>query len=436
MIEEYEIDPLEHMLDLSKPPANINRLFATYPSINTMDYRDRIKKRWGYSAYRDMGSGVKTQHIVAFEKEDATKNIMILTETDLGLVETASGKTFSYKTETNLYIDGDSKGITDITGAVVTFDASATLQTDGLAAGDKFILDDDHTSDEEPDTNWGTVLTVDSETQLTLTATYAGTTGSFVGAPKDGRVRLVYSIPTDGRWQFALVDNQFFFTNGSVDLQYWDGTAAFASAVDSTNLKNARYCLEYANRLLIADYTVAGDRNPWALGYSEIGDPTDFTTAITGGRIDFAGTQDFITGLAKVGINIIVFKEDSFHQGYRTGDSKDPMTFPKERPGIGNFAPYSLTPFQGTCAFLWRNDFYVIEGTEPRAIGGRMAYDFFRLVEEANQKNCWGFNVQRESQICWVADTKDGRLGFVWDYKEDEWGIYNFWDDMVGGGGS
>ena len=65
-----------------------------------------------------------------------------------------------------------------------------------------------------------------------------------------------------------------------------------------------------------------------------------------------------------------------------------------------------------------------------------MAYDFLRLVEEANIKNCWGFNVQRESQLVWTADTKDGRLGFVWDYQEDEWGIYDFWDDMVGGGGT
>lgn len=430
MIEEYAIDPLEHMLDLSKPPANIHQLFATYPSINTMDYRDRIKKRWGYSSYRDMGSGVNTQHIAAYQIEDATKFIMALTETDLAMIDTAAGKTFQYKTETEDYDVADTKGVTGIVGAVVTFGASCTLQTDGVAAGDKFVLDADLTADEEPDTSWATVLTVDSEVQLTLTAVYVG------GAAGDALVRKVYSLPANERWQYAIVDNQFFFTNGNVDFQYWDGAADFASAVDSTNLKNARYCIEYANRLLVADYTVAGERNPWALGYSEIGDPTDFTTVTTGGRIDFAGTQDFITGLAKVGVNIIVFKEDSFHLGYRTGDSTDPMTFPKERPGIGNFAPYSLTPFQGTCAFIWRNDFYVIEGTEPKAIGGRMAYDFFRLVEEANIKNCWGFNVQRESQLVWTADTKDGRLGFVWDYQEDEWGIYDFWDDMVGGGGT
>ena len=144
--------------------------------------------------------------------------------------------------------------------------------------------------------------------------------------------------------------------------------------------------------------------------------------------------EQSVTGLGVVGANLIVYKEDSFHLGYRTGDVTDPLTFPTHRPGIGLYAPYSLVHFQGTNACLWRNNFYRIEGTQPVAMGGRVAYDFFRLVDEPNRKKVWGINLPRESQIIWVADTTDGKLGFAWDYEEDEWGIHDFWHDVEGGG--
>ena len=422
---------MEHLIDASKGRANIQHLFATYPTINVMIKQGRLSKRWGYAASRDMGDGAKTQHIAAFNKEDATKQVMFLTETDLALMETAAGKTFTYKTQTGAYLDADTKGVTNVTGAVITFGASATLQTDGVAAGDKFIISADHSSDVEIDVHWGTVLTVDSETQLTLTAAYAGaaTTGNAL-------VRMVYSTPTNQRWQYAIVDNKFIFCNTNVDVQVYTG-AGYATPLDSTYAKKAKFCLDYANRLILAYLEVSGTMNPWRLSYSGVGAPADWSAeSTTAGDIDFAGTADHISGLGKVGPNIIVYKEDSFHLGHRTGDSTDPLTFPSEKPGIGNYAPYSLVHFQNSNAFIWRNDFYIIEGTQPRAIGGRMAYEFFRLVEEANIARTWGFNVQRESQIVWWADTIDGRLGFAWDYRSNEWGIYETWADIVGGGGS
>jgi len=87
--------------------------------------------------------------------KNGSKFTLYLTDTDICKYEGSSGKTFSYKTPT--YTTGT---ITDITNAVVT-GSGTSWDTSGIAAGDYFILDTDHTSDEEPDTTWAEIKSID-----------------------------------------------------------------------------------------------------------------------------------------------------------------------------------------------------------------------------------------------------------------------------------
>ena len=98
----YQVRPLEHIYDMSRPPLNMPFLAADWPCMNILLDNNRITKRWGYKAVVDLGDG-NVQILARFKTEDDVENALFLTEADLCKRETASGKTFSYKTETGTY---------------------------------------------------------------------------------------------------------------------------------------------------------------------------------------------------------------------------------------------------------------------------------------------------------------------------------------------
>ena len=394
--------------------------------MNVVVNENRIEKRPGYATDRTITP--TPQWVVRFNKSDGSNYTLFLNDYDLMKRETATGGTYSYITETGDY----NASVASIVTTVVTFKAGTTIDTDGVAAGDYFILDEDQDSDSEPDSNWAEVASVDSETQLTLTSAYTGTTGTWTGSEKNCIIRKVYSVPTNERWSWAIVDDTFCFTNGNVDVQSWSGTG-YASALDSTNAKKARYCIEYANRLCLADLEISGNREPYTFQWSKEGDPTDWTDS-TAGSVDFLDTYGKIVGLGKVGNSIIIYKEDSIIIGGRTGNATSPFVFPKTIPGISISAPYSIVHFSGYNAFLAEDDFYIFDGTTPKKIGDRIRSAFFDVTDPASRKKTFGLNFPRMSTIVWFANTHLGQLGFAYDYKNSEFNVFQFYDTITGGG--
>jgi len=404
-------------------------------SLNWIIKQKSLQKRWGYTADKDLGSGVEIQYVAKYDLKDGNSHTMVLTSTDLVRRETTGSNTLSYKTETGDY----NSTIDNITGAVVTAKAGTTWSTDGVAADDMFILDDDHSALIEPDANWGTIQSVDSETQITLTANYSGTTGTWTGSEKNALIRKVYSSPTDERWSWAVVDDKFCFTNGNSDVQYWDGGSGYAGALDSTNAKKARYCVEYANRLVLADVEISGVRDPLSFKWSDEGDPTAWTGS-SSGSIQLLESKDWITGLGKVGANIVIYKKDSYVMYHRTGDATDPFHRDIYRGGIGCVAPYSLVEFKGVNAFLWRDNFYVFDGSMHIPIGDKIKDKFFDLVGETEVERVFGFNNPITSEVLWRANTSEGAYWFVWnygdlrDYPDGYWTVNDYADNIFCGG--
>jgi len=419
MRQIFTIRPLEHGLKTEYPSANADSMGAHWPSMNVRANMHRIKKRWDYSVDRTLATGATIQYVSLYKKYDATTFLMILTDTDLVSHETSG--TFSYKTDT--YTTGT---IASITGTAVV-GSTTDWGTAAIAAGDKFIVTADHSATSEDDVNWATVSSVADGTHLTLTGNYSGatTTGAY-------KIRRVYSIPTDERWQFATVSDKFCFTNGNVNVQAWTGTG-YASDLNATYAKNARYCLTYADRLFLADLDVSGSRNPWTLRWSKQGDATDWTDA-TAGEIEFIDTEDPITGIGQVGNGLFVYKKKSIIMGYRTGDPNDPVTFPNTRKGIGLWAPYSLVHAMGTNAFLGEDDFYMINGDRAEAIGGDIRPEFFRVVAKAQREKVIGFHNPHYDEILWLANTSDGQIAFVFNWKDGTWQTYDFSSTVTGFG--
>lgn len=417
-MEKYIIRPMEHLLDLSRATINSDALGAGWPTLNMMVDQNRVKRRWCYTLFRAAGSGrpILGAYAYKFASSDVS---LFLTDLDLCLIKTGASETFSYVTDT--YTTGTITSVTDATPSVVT--GSGTDFTT-CAAGDRFILNDDHSANIEPDTSWGTIATVTDATHVTLTGKYAGTKDPSV-SNEAYKIRRIFSAPPTGeRIQVAAVAEKFCFTHRNINVQKYTGTG-YTSDLNATSATNAKYCIAYANRLWLADMVVAAVRKPFRAMYSKEGDPTDWTDA-TAGEIDFIETGDRIQGFGVVGNYLFVYQDNGFHIGQRTGQSTSPVIFPEFKRGIGVKAPYSIIHYMGTNAFLGRDDFYVINGDEAESIGERIRYKFFDMVADAELQNVWGAHDVFHRELQWYANTEEGQRCFAWNYKTKEWGVYSF----------
>jgi hypothetical protein len=408
----FQIRPVEHGISTENPPLFIEPSFTPWISNCRCD-RGAVEKRGGYSLALGIGRPVYGTYI--FQLIDGSRYTLYLTDTDLCQRETGG---ISYKT--NSYTAGS---IASITGAAVVGGSTAWLAN--VTAGDKFIVNADDSTTAEPDANWATVQSVGSDTGITLTGSYTGatTTGAY-------RIRKVYSLPSNERWQTAVVNNTFCFTNGNVNVQRYTG-AGNAADLDSTNATRARFCMEFANRLFLADMYLSGVRQPLTIKWSKEGDPTEWTDS-TSGEADILETDDFITGMARVGANLLVFKRESLHFYSRTGDATSPVEKTVERRGIGNIAPYSIADFLGTCAFLGRDDFYMINGDQAESIGEAVRHKFFDMVSPTEAQNTWAYTNPDEHEIMWFVRTAEyGNIVLTFNYVHNEWYSYRFNDEII-----
>ena len=426
---KFPFRPLDHAMNTESPSFFTPQGFSPWAENVKLEQRS-IKKRWGYTSDRSLGSGKEVQQIIHYVDASGNNECLVLTDSDLIKRETGSSETWSYQTEKLTY----TAKIASISAATVTLKAGETPATDGVVANDYFILDDDYTAAAQPDTAWGKVQSVTNgpPPTITLTANYSGTTGTWTGVEKTGYVRQVYTTPNNERWTYAIVNDDVYFTNGNTNVQYYSGSGA--SAVDSTNAKKARYCLEFAQRLVLADLEVSGSRSPITIKYSVNGDPTDWTSTGSG-SIDLLESEDYITGLGKVGSSLVIYKSNSIITGYQVPDSTAPIELPTHLPGVGCAAPYSIVPVRGTNVWIGRNDFFYMDAGKPTEIRPTIKHEFFELVEETEIKRAFGFVNHLEDEIIWVANTASyGKLAFVWDFKTGEWYIYNYAGDITAGG--
>lgn len=400
------------------PSLHVGSGYAVWPSKNFTISQKSAKKRWGYSTSdRDLEEVV--YKIVRYVEKDTTVNTLYLTETNLARREGSGSNTFSYKTET--YTTGT---ISSITGTTVE-GSGVDWSTAGIAAGDMFIMDSDHSSAVEPDANWVAVESVTDADTLELASSYTKNGTSY-------KLRKVYAVPSNERWWHCIVDDKFCFGNGSVNTQYWAGTG-YAADLDSTYAIKARYGIEFGQRLVIAD--LGSTRDPVLLRWSKLLDPTDWTDSSAGYK-QFLESEDYIVGLGKVGTNIVVYKEDSIVFGNLTGNPDDAFEWPSHKRGIGLSAPYSIVEVMGTNAFIGKEDFYVIDGGEavPLKNSDKIKDKFFDIVGQTEVKKTFGFRNDWENEIAWVANTTAGKFAFVYNYKNFEWYVYEYAANITGFG--
>jgi hypothetical protein len=423
----YTLKPLEHMYSVDYPPLHVPPGYGDWPSLNVRVDDHRITKRWDWSSteYRTIGTGEIVQAMIPYKKTDATIEHLFLTTQDLCKIETASGKTYSYKTPT--YATGTITSIGFTTPFTVV--GSGTTWTTNVAVGDKFVLDADVDKLAEPNSEWISITEVTDNTHVKLSGTYTGS----VPSTSAYTIRKVFSVPSEERWSWALVSGKLCFGNGNVHGHYYDGTTC--TVLHANKVYKAKYFIEYGSRLCVANvyHTDLTTPGPWDFRWSKLNDVTDWTDT-TSGEIQFLDTKDYITNMGKVGSNIGIMKEESYHIGYRTGEATAPFTFPTFKPGYGNRSPYGLIQVSNT--FLWPGsaDFYVMSGDEAKPMGERIRKKFFNIVGRGELSRVWGWYNSQYQEVIWMADTTEGQLGFVWNILTGDWQTYRFKTYIMSGG--
>jgi len=412
----YPLKPVAHAISTENPLLFMAPGFSPWVSNGRIE-QNSFKKRPGY--YLDRSPLRQIYGIYLYQTLAGSRYTLYLTDTDLIKKETGTSETFSYITRT--YTTGSVSSI-----STVTVEGNGTTWSTNVSAGDKFVLAADLTTNVEPDSSWRTVSSVTDNDTLVLTSAYSG------GSSGDYIIRHLYSVPSEERWSTCVVNDKFVFTNGDVDLQYWGGSN-YAVPLDTTYASKARYCIEYANRLFIADYYTGATRYPTSIRWSKEGDITDWTDS-TAGMLDLIESEDYITGLGKVGADLVIYKRENLYIYTRSGIATSPIRIVGQRRGIGCVAPYSIIEFMGTNAFIGRDDFYVMNSDQPEPIGTKIRTKFFDITEVTELEKSWGGHDPIRNEIFWVVNTTEGKYVFVFNYKYKEWYTYTFDGDVTGFG--
>lgn len=184
--DKYLIRPLKDGLIQDIPSLYSSPTALEWPAKNFRTYQNSVKKRQGYLEDRNLGSGVSIQAIAVFQLSTGGRSTIYLTNTN-ACKRQGSG-TWSYITET--YTTGS---VSSIIGTAVI--GSSTLWSANAAAGDFFILDSDHSSSDEPDSNWAKIESVGGNTTITLVDTYYGTVNQDISSESSTTASLTVTSP-------------------------------------------------------------------------------------------------------------------------------------------------------------------------------------------------------------------------------------------------
>lgn len=291
--------------------------------------------------------------------------------------------------------------------------------TDLISVGDKFKIG---STSINTAATWYTVLTVDSNTQITLTATYAGSSAD----QQAYAIRLLFAGGSTNFWDWVQCEDTsigqvIVMTNG-IDMPiYWNGSGqaiSFTTTMMPTNTTSAKYVSVFAGRLLMAWCVVDGANQPQRL----IGwDPFLITSPDEDAfPIDFVDEPTQIVGMAIFGGYHIVFKDTNAKIGRFVGGDT-----------IFDYEPsYQCKGVRSAWSIVVKNDFMYYYGRDKKIHRWNLLQDdiisedsFPETVQfDPNQDEfVQGFDVIRRNQVrflCPYASTSKNNYVYVYDYQQ------------------
>lgn len=290
--------------------------------------------------------------------------------------------------------------------------------SDKIAVGDKFKIGSTgiHTA-----ATFYTVLTVDNDTQITLTAVYAGSSAD----QQTYAIRLLFTGGTNDIWDWVQCEDTalgqlIVMTNGVDKPIYWDGTnqfLEFTTAMLPTNMTAAKYVSVFAGRLLMAWVVVGGNNQPQRLvGW----DPFLITSPDEDAfPIDFVDEPTQIKGMCTFGGYHVVFKETNAKVGRFVGGD-DVLSYEPS---------YQCKGVRSAWSIISKNDFMAYYGNDKKFHTWNLLQD--NIISENNfpdtvqfdpnqDEFIQAFDVISKNQIRWLSplgSVSQNNYVYVYDYQ-------------------
>lgn len=215
-------------------------------------------------------------------------------------------------------------------------------------------------------------------------------------------------------------------------LDYHQSVEVDTSWREGTQSLSARYALVTNNHLMLANVQEGQSSYRTRLQWSDLYRPEQWRirTDTEADLFDVdVGTAE-ITGITMQRGYVVIYTQNSIWRGTYRGLPQI-YFFEPVINGLGNIFHYSVVQVKEVDFFVGRDNFYVQDGLQPRAIGDPV-WAFFKrtAVTTTAGSQLRGFADEDNNEVFWQYERTGSSLGqelserweLVYNYKEQQWG--------------
>ncbi len=291
---------------LDKPEEFLLPQFSP-DSLNMEFSNELVQSRLGLDKFDTTQLNGRVLKTEEFTKFDGTYYLMAFTPTHVYSYDFSNSR---YDIVNKQYTTGT---ITILVGTPTIVTGSGTTWSSNLAAGDfiKIGSGSVHTG-----STWYEILTVDSNTQLTLTAAAAACAGSAYVATTS------FTGGNTGYWDTAFfVDDthgeEIIATNGTDKPIRWTGTGLVVDLTGlATGFTSCKFVDVYKQRVIFLWCIEGGGNQPQRERWSAVADANSWDDL---DFLDFMDEDTWITGTARISGYHVVFKNEEAYVGRYVG---------------------------------------------------------------------------------------------------------------------
>ena len=324
----------------------------------------------------------------------------------------------------------DSTGETiDVTnGAATIVGNSTTWQADSIAAGDFIALGTDTVL---PTATWYEILTVDSETGITLTANYAeGTLATQVYTIRKTFASSIFTPYLTETFRNAVGvvgsdGDRWYATNGSDGVIAWDGATDQVYLPNLGTIQTCKALRRYKNTMIFIAPTIGGALQGNTINSTAIGQPENISTLEAAQFIITDGSKPLITA-HQIGELLALYSEETIVLAQFVGTPLH-FVFRSAIVGRGARSARGIVQFPSQHIFFSSDGQYTFDGVSAVQSSSHVWKDVVRqsspnridlvqaVVDEGNAELLWVVPINTDT------DTTTGppERAYVGHYLED-----------------
>ena len=354
-----------------------------------------LRENIGWGSFFDINVENPCVLIDNFVQSDATKILIFASTRDIYEYDEGAEEVLYI---TPSYITGTA----DVTNGDATVTGSGTTWTTNVKSGDKIHFGSN--AQKSLTATWYTVDSVTSDTELELTAVYAGTTDTgldytcrqlFTGNVKD------YFVSDTFLRDATSGDDLWIACNGVDYGVSWNGTDDFCTKIFTSEDVVFHSIAVFKNMMVYGNLVVSSSRKGAAIRNSDIGKPLDITNGFASELLVHNGS-DWIKRLHSLSDVLVAYSENRI-TNCQFVDTPVIFVFRDAITNKGLRAGRALVDFGDTHEFVSDDSVYRYDGTSISESGGHVWRKKIKTVSPGRIALLHAHLNQEEGEAVWVV---------------------------------